>query len=74
MEILPLVHRSYCTLTAPPKKGGSLRRSRGEGSIYRRKDGLWVARYEVAGRRKYLYGKTRKAVSDKLRERLSWGR
>ena len=23
---------------------------------------MWVARYEVAGRRKYLYGKTRKAV------------
>jgi integrase len=50
-----------------------LRRSRGEGSIYRRKDGLWVALYEAAGKRKYLYGKTRKVVADKLRERLSWG-
>jgi integrase len=51
-----------------------LRRSRGEGSIYRRKDGLWVACYEAAGKRKYLYGKTRKVVANKLRERLSWGR
>ena len=50
-----------------------MRRSRGEGSIYRRMDGLWVARYEAAGRRKYLYGKTRKAGAVKLRERLSWG-
>jgi integrase len=50
-----------------------LRRSRGEGSVYRRKDGLWVARYEAAGKRKYLYGKTKKIVVDKLRERLSSG-
>jgi integrase len=51
-----------------------LRRSRGEGSAYRRKDGLWVTRYEAAGRRKYLYRKTRKVVADKLRERRSWGK
>jgi integrase len=50
-----------------------LRRSRGEGSVYRRKDGLWVARYEAAGKRKYLYGKTKKVVTDRLRERLSSG-
>ena len=50
-----------------------MRRSRGEGSIYRRKDGLWVARYEAAGKRKYLYGKTRKIVADKLREKLASG-
>jgi hypothetical protein len=47
-----------------------LRRSRGEGSIYRTKDGSWVARYEATGRRRYLYGKTKKAVTDKLRRRL----
>jgi len=28
---------------------------------------LWVTRYKAAGRRKYLYRKTRKAVADKLR-------
>ena len=54
-------------------KGEKLRRSRGDGSIYRRKDGLWVARYEAAGKRKYLYGKTRKIVADKLREKLASG-
>src|SRR5215212_6277336 len=48
-----------------------MRRSRGEGSIYRRKDGMWVAQYEVAGKRRYLYGKTKKAVTDKLREKTS---
>lgn len=41
-----------------------MRRSRGEGSVYRRKNGLWVARYEAAGKRKYLYG-------DRLREKVS---
>jgi integrase len=50
-----------------------LRRSKGEGSVYRRKDGLWVARYEAAGKRKYLYGKTKKIVTDRLKERLSSG-
>jgi integrase len=50
-----------------------LRRSRGEGSVYQRRDGLWVGRYEAAGRRKYVYGKSKKAVTDKLRERLSSG-
>ncbi len=50
-----------------------MRRSRGEGSVYKRKDGLWVARYEAAGKRKYLYGKTKKIVTDRLRERMSSG-
>ncbi len=50
-----------------------MRRSRGEGSVYKRKDGLWVARYETAGKRKYLYGKTKKIVTDRLRERTSSG-
>lgn len=34
---------------------------------------MWVTRYKATGRRKYLYRKTRKAVADKLRGRLSWG-
>ncbi len=32
-----------------------------------------MARYEAAGKKKYLYGKTKKAVADRLRERLSNG-
>ncbi len=50
-----------------------MRRPKGEGSVYKRKDGLWVARYEAAGKRKYLYGKAKKTVTDRLRERLSSG-
>ena len=34
------------------------RRGRGEGSIYRRKDGRWVGQYEVNGKRRYVYGRT----------------
>jgi integrase len=48
-----------------------MRRSRGEGSVYKRKDGLWVAQYEVGGKRRYLYGKTKKAVTDRLREKMT---
>ena len=39
------------------------RRGKGEGSIYRRKDGRWVGQYEVNGNRRYVYGQTRKEVS-----------
>jgi hypothetical protein len=28
--------------------------------------GLWVAEYKVGNKKKYLYGKTKKAVTDKL--------
>jgi integrase len=43
------------------------RRGHGEGSIYRRKDGRWVAEITLEdGSRKPLYGKTRKEVADKL--------
>ena len=50
------------------------RRSADEGSMYRRKkDGLWVAQYLVdtpdgKTKRKYIYGKKRKDVADKLAE------
>jgi integrase len=51
------------------------RRGNGEGSIYRRKDGRWEARYTVHGaggpRRKVLYGKTRGEVAEKLNKALS---
>lgn len=43
------------------------RRSPGEGSITRRKDGLWQASLQLDGRRKTLYGKTRQEVAERLR-------
>jgi len=46
------------------------RRGNGEGSITRRKDGLYMARYTVetatGSKRKAVYAKTRKEVSEKL--------
>jgi hypothetical protein len=42
------------------------RRDKGEGSIYRRKEGRWVGQYEVNGKRRYLSGKTRTEVARKL--------
>ena len=47
------------------------KRSNGEGSVVKRKDGRWCAAYTVGGKRKYLYGKTRKEVVGKLRETLA---
>jgi hypothetical protein len=58
------------------------RRGRGEGSVYRRKDGLWVGAitvgYTPTGRQKRLvvYGKTRQEAAAKLAEKLAlyhWG-
>jgi integrase len=48
------------------------RRGHGEGSIHRRKDGSWCAIVDLGWvngkrKRKYLYGKTRKEVADKLK-------
>jgi len=46
-------------------------RGHGEGSIYRRKDGRWVASISLEHRkRKYFYGETRKEVQEKLRVAL----
>ena len=47
------------------------RRSRGEGSVYKRKDGSWCAQYAHGTKKKYLYAKTKKAVTDRLRERMN---
>lgn len=50
------------------------RRGNGEGSIFRRSDGRWVAKvangYDASGkrRRKTVYGKTKREVQDKLTE------
>lgn len=46
------------------------KRGHGEGSIYQRKDGRWVASITLEGgnrKRKTYYGKTRKEVQDKLK-------
>lgn len=51
------------------------RRGNGEGSISRRKDGRWEARYTVqtvkGWKRKVLYGKTRKEVAEKLTKAMA---
>ena len=49
------------------------RRGHGEGSIYQRQDGRWVASIELGWQdgkrpRKYVYGTTRKEVTSKLRD------
>ena len=54
---------------------GNGRRGRGEGSIYRRKDGRWVGQYDLCtdlGKKtKYIYGKTRKEVATKLTKAMA---
>lgn len=51
------------------------RRGKGEGSIYRRKDGLWVGQYKVQTHKgkqtKYIYGRTRKEVAVKLADAIA---
>jgi integrase len=48
------------------------RRSKGEGSVYRRKDGRVVGEYEDAnGKRRYVSGKTKAEVQQKLRKLLA---
>jgi hypothetical protein len=47
------------------------RRANGEGSVYQRKDGRWVAGLTLErGRRKHFFGKTRHDVSVKLNAAL----
>jgi integrase len=53
----------------------SRKRGNGEGSIYRRKDGRWVGQYTVytakGPKYRYLYGKTRAAVAEKLTKAMA---
>jgi integrase len=49
-------------------------RASGEGSIVHRADGRWCGALQVAGRRSYVYGKTRSEVADKLRALTSQAR
>ena len=51
------------------------RRARGEGTIYRRKDGRWIGQYTVdtldGMRRRAVYGTSKKEVRAKLAEAIS---
>ena len=51
------------------------KRGNGEGSIYRRKDGRWVGQYLVhtakGPKYRYIYGKTRAAVAEKLTKAMA---
>ena len=53
-----------------PKKRGN-----GEGSVYKRKDGLWVGQYKIqtqnGTKTKYIYSKTRKEAASKLADALA---
>ncbi|HLG78143.1 MAG TPA: hypothetical protein VKX46_17130 [Ktedonobacteraceae bacterium] len=47
----------------------SRRRTRGEGSVFQRKDGYWVVQIELGdGKRKQYYLKTQKEAVEKLRK------
>jgi integrase len=54
---------------------GNGRRGRGEGSIYWRKDGLWVGQYDLrtdlGKKTKYIHGKNRKEVATKLTKAMA---
>jgi integrase len=53
----------------------SRKRGTGEGSITKRKDGRWMARYTVhtseGPKRKHIYGRTRQEVAEKLSKAVS---
>ena len=53
----------------------SRKRGNGEGSITKRKDGRWMARYTVqtakGAKRKHIYGRTRQEVAEKLSKAVS---
>lgn len=51
------------------------RRGKNEGSIYQRKDGLWVGQYKIrtvnGGKYKYIYGRDREEVARRLTRAMS---
>jgi len=71
---LQIGYKAAVKATVPhPDAEAMLRRTKGEGGIYRRKDGLWCAALSVRDgegrrRRRVVYGKTRREVSQKLFE------
>jgi hypothetical protein len=63
------MHRQRRLKTVSKKRGN------GEGSITKRKDGRWMARYKVhtvkGPKRKHIYGRTRQEVAEKLSKAVS---
>ena len=53
-----------------PYRKGSREKGKGEGSVLKRKDGRWQARYTANGKRRYVYGKTKSEVARRLNEAL----
>lgn len=49
----------------------SKKKANGEGSITKRADGRYMARYTVNGKRKTIYGATHSEVREKLNEKLT---
>lgn len=49
----------------------SKKKANGEGSICKRSDGRYMARYTVNGKRKAIYGATHEEVRNKLNEVLN---
>ena len=48
------------------------RRTRGDGSIYKRKDGRWCGKYvDANGKTRYVYGKTKTEVRTKLTKAIA---
>ncbi len=51
------------------------RRAKGDGGIYRRKDGRWAGQYVVettaGSKRRYVYGQSRKEAAERLRKALA---
>lgn len=48
------------------------KRGHGEGSVFQRGDGRWVASLQVAGKRRTVYGTTRQEALQKLKELQEW--
>ena len=58
-----------CCFCVPYIMAKQKRRGHGEGTVYQRKDGRWVAEITLEdGKRKVLYGKTQKEVIEKLQQ------
>lgn len=47
------------------------KRGHGEGSVYRRDDGRWCGQVVIGGKRRYVYGKTRREAQTALRRLMA---
>jgi len=72
----PAANPRYSYLYSHGKEEVAKRRGNGEGSVYRRKDGLWVGQYKIEApngtkKTKYIYAKTRKEAARRLTEAVA---